>query len=123
MTAVLLHRISPILAKTKAKPTTYRSDYAVVISLGSPGRGVSLGGFGGEHGASKRAQSAEWLKGICEGLVLSEIPVSVTFGVMVCAALLFLWTKNITGVPAEPYPPQKKEREYLSPIEVSFSQV
>ena len=46
-------------SKTRAKITTYETIYYILAWLSSPGRGVSFGGFSGEHGASERAQSAE----------------------------------------------------------------
>ena len=52
--------------KTWAKPTTMVHIIwdRIMTWLSSSGRGVSFGGFSGEHGASERAQSAEWPKGI-----------------------------------------------------------
>ena len=41
-------------------------DY-IMTWLSSSGRGVSVGGFRGEHGASQRAHSAEWPQGIVRG--------------------------------------------------------
>ena len=56
--------------------------------LSSSGRGVSFGGFSGEHGASERAQSVERPKGIWGGRFLTK---SRFFDVIVRTASFVLW--------------------------------
>ena len=59
-----VHRISPILARQGPNQLHMRVYHDLA---GFVRRGVSFGGFSGEHGACERAQSVERPKGSLKG--------------------------------------------------------